>query len=275
MDHMIRVDTESMENGGVEISRTATRLRGFITNGIGFSVNLAAVDPPSCEGDRVTKGKMIAACVPIDLRRAAEFSKPTDEGFIQLTTLVQVFEQCARRLIQRRQHVVLQAVEIVPVGIEMVAGRPIEIARGAVNGRQRNTGVRKAPSQEDALPANVIAVGIAQALRLLVEIEGCPNFRAQQHPHRVFPGSIEGVGVSRGPDRGGLVDLIEQRSSGRGARPIHSRRETEIDVSGRWRDSSVKFTAGRTQNDRIVALAEKPGVLPIGFASIGHGIGKR
>ena len=94
------VETEQVENGGVEIVDVDFIFDGVEAEFVGFAVLDTAFDAaaghPHGEGIRVV---VAAIAATLDHRSATEFSAPDDESFIEQPALLEVFQKRGASLV--------------------------------------------------------------------------------------------------------------------------------------------------------------------------------
>src|SRR5262245_34815560 len=91
----MRVESQAaVERGGNFARRDRSRL-GPVAELVRFTDYAAAADGTTAHEDRPHARMMVASAGRIDLRRAAELAQRRDDGVVQKTALLQIFEQRA------------------------------------------------------------------------------------------------------------------------------------------------------------------------------------
>src|SRR5262249_12161992 len=125
----------------------------------GPAIGLAALDAAASQDRGPGKGKVIAAAVPVDARRAAEFAHPDDQSRVEQAMVLQVGKQRAPSWIEhvaQPSHLVEVLLVRVPAG---GAGRVTERNLDKIH-----AALDQPTSQQTPLPEQVSAVGVAQRI---------------------------------------------------------------------------------------------------------------
>ena len=152
----------------------------------------------------------------VDLGRAAEFGDGHHQRLVQQPALVQVFDQGRKTDVEHRAKHVLQPVGVLRVRVpqRIVDGRVARIARPA-DVHQPHAGLDQPPGQQHALPPAVLAVALADFVRLVADLEGLARLARGQQAEGGLANVVE---VAHGAAAFDFVqmpaDLVEQRQPG-------------------------------------------------------------
>lgn len=108
----------------MEVGRAARLGSRLCPDGGGTAVYLTTLNFTTCKGDRIAVGKMVAACSAVYFWRASELGQQYDQGLFQHAPRLQVPDESSGCLVERGEHVVIEAVEVVAMGVEVVALEP-------------------------------------------------------------------------------------------------------------------------------------------------------
>ena len=87
-ERQARVDAQRVVDGGGQVFGADRRGGGEGGVAVGRAVHLPAADPAAGQHDRVARRPVVAAGIPVDLRRPAELAQAHDQGFVQQAALV-------------------------------------------------------------------------------------------------------------------------------------------------------------------------------------------
>jgi hypothetical protein len=127
--------------------------------------------------------------------RTAKFGKKHYQCLVEPAAIRQVAQQGAGGAIERRQQVAFETLEVVAVGVPHVAGSAVKIARRTNRGDTRHPGFAQASGQEQALPAKVIAIRLANRQRLQVQTKRSLHARAKKNIKGHFLEMLMGTGA--------------------------------------------------------------------------------
>ena len=86
------IDPKLPPEGCQDVGWRDGRLEHLAAVVVGRAVDDSSANASACQGNRKNFAPMIASTVAIETRRAAKFSEPNHEGFIQEASLLKVFQ---------------------------------------------------------------------------------------------------------------------------------------------------------------------------------------
>ena len=94
------IESELVQHGGMNVCDVMTILYGMESQFVSGSVSNAALDPTASHPGRKAERMVVATAVfSFDPRRAAEFSRPDHDRFVQQTSLFQILHQPGDRFV--------------------------------------------------------------------------------------------------------------------------------------------------------------------------------
>ncbi len=180
LNRRIGIDAERMKDGGMEIGRSTGEFQRCGADAIGFSVDLSAFDARPGIDDREAVRIVVASRTAVDARRSTKIGQGDDQGFIEHVSIRKVVEQCREGAIVRRQHIILEPIEVVAVRIPVIARRSIQIACRHANRHHRDAHFNQPAGQQNALAADMLAVAVAELGILTGEIQRRLDFGTQK-----------------------------------------------------------------------------------------------
>ncbi len=109
----ILIETELVENGGVNVAEMAGIFDRVQSDGVRCTNHLTAFDPATSEPHRKAQVVVIAAFAALRFRRAAELAAPEHQCGIEQAAAFQIFQQCADGLISLRGHAQVVLLDII------------------------------------------------------------------------------------------------------------------------------------------------------------------
>src|SRR5579871_4876850 len=96
---LVLIETELMQDGGVDIAEMIRIFHGVQPDGVGGSDHLAALDPAAGQPHAETQVMVIAAPAILGFRRTAELAAPKDQSGFQEATPLEIVEQPGNGLV--------------------------------------------------------------------------------------------------------------------------------------------------------------------------------
>ena len=113
-------------------------------------------DSATGEDPAVAIRPMLTACILRgDLGFASELADPSDDRIVEHSASLEVFDQCGQGHVGRRDQIVFQTVEVIPVGVPEVLPVVVPIDRN-----NRDTMFDQTSCHQDALAMDVATVSI-------------------------------------------------------------------------------------------------------------------
>ena len=133
----------------------------------GLADHLAALDAAAGQDGAPAVGEVVAALLRVDLRRAAELAHPDDQRRVQQSAVFQVAHQGRPRGVEHPAQA-LYRIEIVGVRVPAEAAA-VEAAQRHLD--ERHAALHQPAGQQAALAEQVAAVGVAQRVLLVFQVE--------------------------------------------------------------------------------------------------------
>jgi hypothetical protein len=149
-------NAKSMECGSPEVVWRNGFFAGVAGNFVAFAEYGASANATAGDEGVVAPRMMFPSGIgDRDLGAASEFAGPDDEGVVEQTAVIQVFENRGEGLIGGRDQVAFESLEVVAVCIPEVLAIVVP-----VDGNEGNAMFEEPASEEDGLSMDVAAVAI-------------------------------------------------------------------------------------------------------------------
>src|SRR5262245_26926334 len=143
------------------ILRRARAVDGKLPRRAGRSHHFPRADTAPTHAGNPRRGPVIPARRGIDLGRASKVAEPHDQGTLQQTAVVQILQECRIPPIEARQQAGFEALEVVLVRVPAAVGHRHEV----------HARFDEPPGEQTGLAERVATVGLAEAVRLLAQVE--------------------------------------------------------------------------------------------------------
>jgi hypothetical protein len=193
------VDAQRHGDRGQEVLDADGSIRHLGSVGASLADDLSALDAAAGQHRRPRVRPVIAAAIAVDFRRASKLAHPDKQGRLQHAALFEVAHQGGPGRIEHCTKA-LDAVEVVEMRIPAEG----QIAHGGQRYLDERHAMLDEPTrQQTALAEQITAVGVAQLLGFLIQVERLRGARAHEGN-----GALVGAAVALGWDGGARVQEV-------------------------------------------------------------------